>query len=260
MAACGQLRDDRPSQRRRPPHLQSETGINDMNISWRPLIGVVLVSWTPIALGQAGSYATANRAVQIYQAREANAALMHQYTWNSRTEIISRGQIKDTRIDQVSYGPYGQLQRNVLNDQSAPMPLGFLRHAIAEGEKQQIEQYLTGLQAILEQYTLPTTGKILDFISTAVPSGPDANGMFQLTGHGIVQLGDTLTLWVNPWTKHPSRIQVGTVFQNDTVQLSATFATLPVSGLNYAAFAEATVPAKQLSVQIQNYNFARLGY
>ena len=232
----------------------------DMNISWQSLLSVVLLSWTPIALGQAGSYATANRAVQIYQAREANAGLMHQYTWNSRTEIISKGQVKDTRIDQVSYGPYGQLQHNVLNDQSAPMPLGFLRRAIAEGEKQQMEQYLTGLQAILEQYTLPITGKILDFISTAVPSGPDANGMFQLTGHGIVRLGDTLTMWVNPWTKHPSRIQVDTAFQNDAVQLSATFVTIPVSGLNYAAFAEATVPAKQLSVQIQNYNFARLGY
>lgn len=231
-----------------------------MNILWRQALFIALASWAPFGLGQAGSYATGNRAVQIYQAREANAGLMHQYTWNSRTEIISKGQVKDTRIDQVSYGPYGQLQHNVVNEQSAPMPMGFLRRAIAEGEKQQMEQYLTGLQAMLEQYTLPTTGKILDFISTAVPSGPDANGMFQLTGHDIVQVGDTLNMWVDPWTKHLRKIQVNTTFQNDGVQVSASFATIPVSGLNYAAFAEATIPAKELSVQIQNYNFARLGY
>jgi hypothetical protein len=231
-----------------------------MNTPWQSLLCVVLAGWAPIALGQAASYATANRAVQIYQAREANAALMQQYTWNSRTEIISKGQVKDTRIDQVSYGHYGQLQRSVLNDQSAPLPLGFLRRAIAEGEKQQMEQYLAGLQAIVEQYTLSTTGNILDFISTAVVSGPDANGLFQLTGHGIVRVGDTLMMWVDPWTKHLRRIQVNTSFQNDAVQLSATFATLPVSGLNYAAYAEATVPDKQLSVQIQNYNFARFAY
>jgi hypothetical protein len=42
--------------------------------------------------------------------------------------------------------------------------------------------------------------------------------------------------------------------------MTATFQTLAGSGLNYAAFAEATVPAKQLSVQVQNYNFARLSY
>jgi hypothetical protein len=225
----------------------------------------VATAWAPAGLAQTSPYATANRAVQIYQAREANAALMHQYTWNSRTEIISQGQVKDIRIDLVSYGPFGQLQRTVINDQPAsggmmPMPLGFLRRAIAEDKKKEMQEYLMGLQGLLEQYTLPTTGKVLDFISTATPSGPDASGLFQMTGYNIVQPGDNLTLWVNPWTKHLRQMQVNTTFQGNSVQLSATFQTLAASGLNYMAFGEATVPAKQLSVQVQNYNFARLGY
>ena len=81
-----------------------------------------------------------------------------------------------------------------------------------------------------------------------------------MTGYNVVQPGDNLTLWVNPWTKHLRQMQVNTTFQGNAVQMTATFQTLPGSGLNYAAFAEATVPAKQLSVQIQNYNFARLNY
>lgn len=36
--------------------------------------------------------------------------------------------------------------------------------------------------------------------------------------------------------------------------------TFAASGLNYMAFGEATVPAKQLSVQVQNCDFARLAY
>ena len=56
------------------------------------------------------------------------------------------------------------------------------------------------------------------------------------------------------------QVKVSTTFQGDTVQLHATFQTLHQSGLNYCAFAEATVPAKQLSVQMQNYNYARLAY
>jgi hypothetical protein len=230
----------------------------------RILLTLLVAAWIPTSLAQT-SFATANRAVQIYQAREANAALMHQYEWNSRTEIISEGQVKDIRIDLVSYGPSGQLQRTVINDQPPsggmmPMPFGFLRRAIAEHKKKEMQEYLLGLQGLLEQYTLPTTQKILDFISTATPSGPDANGLFQMTGYNVVQPGDNLTLWVNPWTKHLRQIQVNTTFQGNAVQLSATFATLPGSGLNYMAFGEATVPAKQLSVQVQNYNYARLGY
>ena len=237
-----------------------------MNISTRLLIALATTGWVQPALAQPNPYAMANTAVQISQVRQANAALMHQYTWNSRMEIIVQGQVKDVRIDQVSFGPYGQLQRTVLNDQPAssgimlPTPIGFLRRAVASNEKQELQQFLTGLQGLLELYTLPTTGKIFDFMASAVPSAPDNNGMVQLTGNNVVQPGDSLTLMVNAWTKHVRQIQVSTTFQGQAVQLSATFATIPVSGLNYAAFAEAIVPSKQMSVQVQNYNFARLGY
>jgi hypothetical protein len=216
---------------------------------------ISLVSSSAV-LAQTALSTTANKAVQITEAREANAALMHQYTWNSRTEIIDQGQVKDTRLELVNYTPSGQLQRSLLNDQSAPLPRGFLRRAIAENERQKMEQYLTGLRGLIEQYTLPTTGKILDFMMAAKPMGPDAQGLLQLTGTNVVQPGDSLTLWVNAYTRQLTRIQVNTSFQGDAVQLDATFNRLP-SGLNYMAYAEATVSAKQLSVQVQNFNYTR---
>ncbi len=210
----------------------------------------------PAALAQTALSATANKAVQITEARQANAALMHQYTWNCRTEILEQGQVKDTRIELVNYAPDGQLQRSLINDSGASLPRGFLRRAIAENERQKMEQYLTGLRGLIEQYTLPTTGKILDFMTAAKPVGPDAQGLLQMTGNNVVSPGDSLTLWVNAYTRHLTRVQVNTTFQGDPVQLNATFNALP-SGLNYMAFAEATVPAKQLSVQVQNFNYTR---
>ncbi|HEX6829882.1 MAG TPA: hypothetical protein VF104_12995 [Burkholderiales bacterium] len=224
------------------------------------LLALAAIGWTQPALSQPNPASTANRAVQIAQAREHNAALMHQYNWNSRTELVVQGQVKDTRIEQVSYGPNGQLQRTTLNDQSSRMPIGFLRRAIAESEKEKMHEFLTGLRGVLEQYTLPTTGKILDFMMSASPSLPDAQGLIKLSGNNVVQPGDNLSMWINPWTKHLQHIQVNTTYQGDAAQLTATFATVPVSGLNYTSFAEVTVPAKQLSVQVQNYNYARLAY
>jgi len=202
----------------------------------------------------------ANRAMQIAQARQANAALMHQYLWQSRVEIIKNGTVKDMRLEQVSYDPNGQLQHTTLNDQGGnkmylPTPIGFLRRGIAEHEKEEMEKYLAGLKGMLEQYTLPTAGKILDFMTSAKPSGPDAQGLFQMSGNNVVLPGDNLTLWVNPWTQHVRRMTVTTTFQGDSVQLDATFATLPQTNLNYVSLAEATVASKQLSVQVQNYNY-----
>jgi hypothetical protein len=227
-----------------------------MKILLSLLAGLMALGLPHVARAQTALSTDANRAVQITQARQANAALMHQYTWNSRTEIIEKGEIKDTRLELVNYNPFGQLQRSLLNDSGAPLPFGFLRRAIAEEKKKEMEQYLTGLRSLLDQYTLSTAGKILDFMTSARTTGPDAAGLFQMAGSNVVSPGDNLTLWVNAATKHVTRIQVNTTFQGNPVHLDATFSTLP-SGLNYMAYAEATVPAKQLSVQVQNFNYTR---
>jgi hypothetical protein len=221
------------------------------------LMTVLIALACPPAVQAQGAPSTdANRAVQITEARQANAALMRQYTWTSRTKIIEQGQEKDTRLELVHYSPSGQLQRSLMNDSSASLPRGPLRRAVAEDERKKMEQYLTGLQGLLEQYTLPTTGKILDFMMSAKPMGPDAAGLFSLTGNNVVMPGDSLTIWVNAATRHVARIQVNSTFQEDPVQLNATFSTLP-SGLNHVADAEATVSNKQLNVQVQNFNYSR---
>ena len=78
-------------------------------------------------------------AMKIAEARKANAAMMLQYSWQSRTELIDNGKTADTRIESVSYGPDGTLQRTLLNDESAPLPHGFLRRRIAEREREKVE-------------------------------------------------------------------------------------------------------------------------
>jgi len=210
-------------------------------------------------LAQGTAEATAVKAVQIANARKANAALMRQYTWHSRTEVIMQGSVKDTRIELVNYGPTGQLQRTVLNDKSANMPIGFLMRAIAENERQQVATYLKGLTGLLEQYTLATAGKVLDFMTQAQVTGPDASGAVEMTGHGVVVAGDTFSVWSDARTRQTRKVQVASTFNGDVVNLTATFATLP-SRLTYVAYAEVTVPAKQMSLQVQNFDFNRSGY
>ena len=219
-------------------------------------VAVIAVGLAQTVPAQSPPPAVTDVTVRITEARKANAALMRQYSWTSRTEVIDQGQVKDLRIDTVNYGPDGQLQRSTMNDQSAPLPMGFLRRRIAEIERQKVEQYLGGLRSLLEQYTLPTAGNVQDFMNRAKATGPDASGLFEMTGQNVVSQGDTFTLFVDPATRHPRKVQVSTTFQGDPVSLTATFKTLP-TGLNHVAYAEVTVPAKQLSVQVQNFDYNR---
>jgi hypothetical protein len=217
---------------------------------------LAVLCWCEAAPAQTATGANAGMAAQLAKARAANAALMKQYTWNSRVEVLDQGVVKDLRIELVNYGPSGQLQRNILNDQSAPLPFGFLRRKIAEHERAKVEEYLVGLRSLLEQYTLPSEGKMLAFMNQAATSGPDVNGLFEMTGQNVVYPGDALSVWFDARTRQTRRIQVTTIFQGDQVDLTATFKTLK-SGLTYMSFGEAIVPAKQMSVQVQNFDYNR---
>jgi len=225
---------------------------------WRlavSLVALVTIGVVPAARAQGTLDAHAAAAVKITEARKANAALMRQYTWHSRTEISEEGEVKDTRIELINYGPDGQLVRTILNDYGAPLPIGFLRRAIAENKKQKLETYLVGLRQLIEQYTLPTTGKVLDFMTQA-SLRLDAGGLAEMTGHNVVVPGDTLSVWSDVRTQQTRRVQVTTTFQGDPVTVTATFTTIP-SGLTYAAYAEVLVPSKQLDVKVQNFDYTR---
>ena len=220
------------------------------------LIGLMIVCTSQVALAQGAPSGNMQMAAQISEARKANAALMRQYTWNSRTEVIENNEIKDTLIELVNYTPDGMLVRSVLNDQKAPLPFGFLRRAIAEDERKKLEEYLTDVRGLLEQYGNPTEGKILDFLNLATTSGPDAAGLFEMTGRNVMVPGDIFSMWTDARTRHTRKIQVTTNYKGDAANVTATYQTL-ASGLTYMAFAEITVPTKQLRVQSQNFNYTR---
>jgi hypothetical protein len=233
-------------------------GDSNMKMLLSIVTAVLIAIGAPqIILAQGSSAQNVSVAVQITEARKANAALLRQYTWNSRTELIEKGEIKDTRIEFVSYGPDAQVERSPWDNQSAPLPSGFLRRAIAEKERLKIEDYLAGLRVLLDRYTLPTTGKVLDFMDQAVTTGPDAAGLIEMTGYGVVIPGDTFSIWTQAATRQTRKIQVYTFYQGDAITLTATFMTLP-SGLTCLAFAEVSIPAKQLSVQVHNYDYTRI--
>ena len=213
---------------------------------------LVVLGLPPTALAQGNAV----KATEIAAARKANAALMREYTWHSRIELFMQGQVKDTRIELVSYGPDGKLQRQVLNDKHANLPIGFLMRAIAENEVQEMKTYLHGLTGLLEQYTLPTAGKVLDFMNQAQVMGPNAGGEVEMTGHGVVVPGDTFSVWSDAHSRQTRKVVVSSTFQGDLVNLTATFQTL-ASKLTYVGFAEVTVPAKQIVLKVQNYDFLK---
>jgi hypothetical protein len=146
------------------------------------------------------------------------------------------------------------MQKSLVSDQGPSLPRFGLRKRIAENKQKEMQAYLSGLKALLDQYTLPTSGKVLDFINAAKPSAPDAHNVIVIDGSGVVVAGDSLSIWTDVATRKTLRVQVSSTYKGDPVTLTATFATL-ASGLNYVSYAEIGVPSKQMTIQVSNFNF-----
>jgi len=136
------------------------------------------------------------------------------------------------------------------------LPGGFFRRRIAENKMKDMEKYMKGLKAVLDQYTLPTDGAILNFLTTSQTAGPGPEGYLTTAGSNVVQPGDTLTIWTWAATRQTARVSVNTTYQSSAVQLTATFRTLP-SGLNYMNYATIDVPAQQLQLLGQNFDYVQ---
>jgi hypothetical protein len=240
-------------------HTTEQKGESIMNIRIKILTilaaALVAVGWPHTGLAQSQP-ANVKMAVQISEARKANAALMRQYTWESRTELIEAGQVKDVRIEAVSYGPDGQQQRSLLNAQGSPLPESLLGRLIAEKRKERLEAYVKGLRGLLEQYSLPTETNVLNFMNQAATTQPDANGLILISGSSVLLPGDNLSIWIEASTRQTHKAQVRTFYEGEAVQLTATYKTL-ASGLNYVAYADATIPGKLFTMQVQNYDYTR---
>lgn len=195
----------------------------------------------------------------IAAARARNAGLLAQYNWNSRTEILDNGKLVDLRIDLVNLLPSGQLSRQLLNDEPGRLPRGFLRHAIAQSQQQQAEEAAQALGRLVDQYTLPAADKIVAFIIQAQVqpiTGPAGQSLLQVSGTNVVVPGDSLTMTFDGTTLLPTGAEISTTLNSQAATISASFDRMR-SGLNRLQFATGSIPGKQLTVNIHNYDFVQ---
>jgi hypothetical protein len=191
---------------------------------------------------------------QILMARKISNDLLPKYSWTSRTEILKSKEILNIMIEKNLYDKQGQVVQKVLNEQGAKMPTAFLIKQIAETEKENMEKFLFGLRDFLKKYSLQETDQIKRFITAATWQVVDSTHEFVFTGRNVEEDGDQLTWKVEDVLYNTSRIDVLTTFQGDVIHFTATFTRLR-DGLNYMAYAEAHIPAKNITLQIQNYDY-----
>lgn len=215
----------------------------------------IMVGWNVVDARQAApqNESLANRVLAV---RQQDAALAKQYSWNSRVELLHKGTVQDIRIELVSTGATGAPERTLLNDTPGALPHRFLRKLAAENQRKELEGYLENLHDLAEQYTLPSAGKVLEYLVQAKVQpirSPAGNTLLQATGNSLVLPGDTFVLTLDGATFRTRRVEIATTYQGDPVTLTATYTTTK-GGLTYPQYCTVEVPSKEATVMIHNFD------
>jgi len=219
------------------------------------IVLTALALLAPLALAR--QVQNENLANAIVRARQRNGALLQQYNWNSRIDITENGKLMDLRLDLVSVGGNGQLQRSLLNDQPGQLPMGFIRRGIGQAQQRQAEQLASQIGDLADQYARSSGDKMAAFILQAQVkpiTTPDGRSLLQITGSGVVVPGDSVTMVFNGTTLLPTSMQVTTSLNGDPLTLSGSFMVTP-TGLNAVQYLTAELASKNLSVNIHNFDF-----
>ncbi|MFO0962227.1 MAG: hypothetical protein U0625_04905 [Phycisphaerales bacterium] len=194
---------------------------------------------------------------KMVAARQANAALLKQYQWNCRTEIYMDNQLKDTRVEQLAYGVDGSLMRTELSNTTSHLPIGFLRRAIAQGQLQKIEHFMTGLRGLMQKYTEMTPPQIDAFMAKAAVTSvtaPDGTALMKLSATNVLEPGDSVDLWVDTAKHQWHKIVIATTFEKEKATVTASYKTNK-AGLDYMTMAQIEVPSQKATLMMHNYDF-----
>ena len=194
-------------------------------------------------------------ATEINDGRKLNAVQMRNYSWNTRTEVKMDGEVKSVKVELVRFTPEGELQKAMVSDSSAgaKKPRG-IRGKVASKKKKGMQEWAAELGKLLQQYSLPTSGSILDFLDNATVER--TGQMVNLVGNNVIQQGDSMAILVDAGSKQLKIIEVKTSLDGDAVDVQIISENLD-DGLSYTARQVVKVPARKVELVVENYDFRR---
>lgn len=190
--------------------------------------------------------------------QQENAAALRQYNWKSRTEVRKGGETKSTKLYLTRYAADGTPQQTLLGESSQQIPKFGLRGIIARKKKEDFVELIGELSALARSYGSLPPDRMRRFMAgaTATPETTPQARLLRFQGRDVLQIGDSMTVWVDAATRRQRRVEVRTSFDAKPLSIVSEFRDLP-GGPTYVARSVVEYPDEGLSVITDNFDYAR---
>jgi hypothetical protein len=230
------------------PHEPEETQVK------QAAFAVALVS-TIVQVASAQGIDKTQLALKAAESRQAAQQAVKQYSWKMRTEVQVESEVRSVRMEAVRYDIDGQQQRTLMNERVLePKRKPGLRGRMQERQADQARDWMQELGDLTQRYLNVTKGQLVDYFDKAAFK-PEGN-VVRIEGRNFLHPGDRMTYLVGTADHRPQRVEVETTYRGDPVKMVIEFRMTPDS-LTYPARSLVTVPAKEVQIKIENFEYAR---
>lgn len=207
---------------------------------------------------------------KVAAAKEAaarNQQALREYSWTSTTEILVKGEVKNTKIESNQYGPDGTVQKTDLSEppeqeqqSSGRRRGGRVKGKIVAKKTGEMQEEMQSAAVLVRSYVPPAPDKLQAVIAAdGVSITPSSDGAAVVRFANYEKEGDSLTLTLDAATMGMQKMSVDTWLDdsNKQVTLEVTFQSLP-DGTSYAANTVLAIPDDNIEVHIENSNYEKL--
>jgi hypothetical protein len=230
-----------------------------MQIRTRVATATIVALVLAFGATQSGAAQPQGPFADVKEAAARNQSQLRKYSWVATTQVSYNGEVKDTKVESVSYGPDGQLVKNEISDAAAPKPPG-LRGMIAEKKGEEMKSELESAVALIHSYVPPEPQRLQAAVASQnmqLLPAPPGEATLAFANYNLPNDSLTLTFAIEPksiqtvdvstWLDQPSKV----------VNLVVQFATLP-DATDHPSNITLSLPSSNLQVTITNSNYQQV--
>ena len=194
------------------------------------------------------------------EAAARNEQTLRSYSWIEKSELLLKGEVKNTKVDACRYGPDGKVQKTAVVEPAPPEKKRGLKGKIVAKKTGEMKEELESGVALVQQYLPPEPEKMQAVMTAGTASLAQAGpGFAALKFPGYAKTGDALTLTFESAVKTLRQLEVNTWLDkpDNPVNLKVTMQALP-DGTSYPGNVILSIPSSKIEVRITKSNYQKL--
>ena len=176
---------------------------------------------------------------EVSKRMSANFQKLREYSWNTQTEVLLKGQQISVTLEKFRYDLDGRLHI---------IPVGGSGKLSPE-----LQPVISELVEMGVAYSQPKPQEFSAFFSKA-DQWQGKDGTLRIEGEDFLRTGDYVDLRTK--NNKADRLRVETIYgENTPATIDAEFRSLPNEGPNYVARLEIAVPGDGIEITIENFDY-----